>query len=53
MDLQSGIAVMELIEEAGKELGATCGPHGAGSMTTMIDVPSFEAIEQNYPGTVR
>ena len=31
----------------------TCGPHGAGSMSRMIDVPSFEAIEQNYPETVR
>lgn len=31
----------------------TCGPHGAGSITRMIDVPSFEAIERNYPTAVR
>ncbi|HTU85938.1 MAG TPA: ATP-binding protein [Solirubrobacteraceae bacterium] len=31
----------------------TCGPHGASSMTRMIDVPSFEAIKDNYPVAVR
>jgi hypothetical protein len=31
----------------------TCGPHGASSMTRMIDVPSFEAIKPNYPAAVR
>lgn len=31
----------------------TGGPHGASSITRMIDVPSFEAIQRNYPARVR
>jgi hypothetical protein len=31
----------------------TCGPHGASSVTRVIDVPGFEAIKQNYPSVVR
>jgi hypothetical protein len=31
----------------------TSGPHGASSVTRTIDVPSFEAINGNYPAPVR
>lgn len=31
----------------------SCGPHGASSITRMIDVPSLVEIEDNYPVAVR
>jgi hypothetical protein len=31
----------------------TCSPHGASSVTRLIDVPSFAEIEANYPRAVR